>query len=495
MKQLDGFAHLCEHMFVFSSSTSSATDRRAHQTPWDAVRVETVIPVGWTVDAVEDGLRVLERIRREVEAAAAALVTAMPDTRDAVTSLARITGTSAAEARRRRCVAAIMNEHPVVAGLFRTGLLSSEHIAALAPIRAHADDVNAIAVWAVGRPPEDLRHEVEQMRLSHTAGDDTAARQQALRRLVLGAGPEGMITIHGLLAPREGAMLESLLRTLMDANWRHNHPERAPRLGDHGGDSRDQRRLDALLQLLGILPSPLTRPPATPGDERDREHDSEFGPATDFARGHDPHPTVDARSGEPHNAHTETDNVKTRGCETHNDDARRGSPPIRPVADLLGNHPVTVRSAKPAVVIVFDVDRYEAEILGHGPIPVTADLFDPLRNDLYAYYQGADGAILKFARMRREPTLLQRLAIEVRDRHCIFPYCRAPASRCHVHHLNEWLLDHGFTDVEVLGLFCDAHHRHLHVEELKAHLEADGTVTILDRTTGEVIARATKIDR
>ncbi len=471
-------------MFVSPSSTSSTTDQRAYQTPWDGVRVETVIPVGWTVDAVQDGLRVLERIRREVEAAAAALITAMPDTRDAITSLARITGTSAAEARRRRCVAAIINEHPVVAGLLRAGLLSSEHIAALAPIRAHADDVNAIAVWAVGRPPEDLRHEVEQIRLSRTAGDDTAARQQALRRLVLGAGPEGMITIHGLLAPREGAMLESLLRTLMDANWRHNHPERAPRLGEHGGDSRDQRRLDALLQMLGILRSPLTRPPATHADERDLEHGDEFGPATDD-RGHDPHPTGDA----------DTDLRDADTGDSHNDDAPRGSPPIRPVADLLCNRPVTVRSAKPAVVIVFDVDRYEAEILGHGPIPVTADLFDAVRNDLYAYYQGADGAILKFGRIRREPTLLQRLAIEVRDRHCIFPYCRAPASRCHVHHLNEWLLDHGFTDVEVLGLFCDAHHRHLHVEELKAQLEPDGAVTIHDRTTGEVIARATKIDR
>ena len=144
------------------------------------------------------------------------------------------------------------------------------------------------------------------------------------------------------------------------------------------------------------------------------------------------------------------------------------------------------------MVIVFDVDRYEADILGHGPIPVTSDLFDPLKNDLYAYYQDAKGAILKFARIRRDPTLLQRLAIEVRDRHCIFPYCRAPASRCHVHHLNEWLRDQGFTDVEVLGLFCDTHHRHLHVEDLVAQREIDGTVPIRNRATGEVIARATK---
>ena len=86
-------------------------------------------------------------------------------------------------------------------------------------------------------------------------------------------------------------------------------------------------------------------------------------------------------------------------------------------------------------------------------------------------------------------------ALEVRDRHCIYPYCRAPASRCHVHHLNEWLRDQGFTDVEVLGLFCDTHHRHLHVEDLVAQREIDGTVTIRNRASWEVIARATKANR
>ena len=59
--------------------------------------------------------------------------------------------------------------------------------------------------------------------------------------------------------------------------------------------------------------------------------------------------------------------------------------------------------------------------------------------------------------------------------------------------MNEWLLDQGFTDVEVLGLFCDPHHRHLHVSELVAEHQADGTVTIRIRSTGEVIATAKPI--
>ena len=145
------------------------------------------------------------------------------------------------------------------------------------------------------------------------------------------------------------------------------------------------------------------------------------------------------------------------------------------------------------MVIVFDVDRYEAEILGHGPTPVTPDLFDRVKADLYYFFKNTKGEILKFGRAKRDPTAAQRLAVEMRDRHCLYPQCRAPASRCQVHHLNEWLQDHGFSDVEVLGLFCDAHHRHLHVGQLKADREADGTVTIRIRATGEIITRATPI--
>ena len=71
-----------------------------------------------------------------------------------------------------------------------------------------------------------------------------------------------------------------------------------------------------------------------------------------------------------------------------------GSPPFRPVV---------VNSAKPAVVIVFDIDRYEAEIVGHGPIPVTSDLFDAAKADLYYFFQNGQGEVLKFGRAKRDP--------------------------------------------------------------------------------------------
>ena len=184
---------------MFGTTQPQAIQEQTHQTPWDDVHVPTVPAAGWAVGRIEDGLRVLERIRREVDSACAALISAMPESRDAVTGLVRVTGVSAA----------------------------------LAAIGQHADDVNVVALWAVGKLPEDVRKEAERVRLSHLAGADAAARQQALRRLVLTAGPEGMVAIHGLLPPKQGALLAALLQTVMDANWRQDHPERADTLGGH----------------------------------------------------------------------------------------------------------------------------------------------------------------------------------------------------------------------------------------------------------------------
>ena len=444
-------------MFVFTTCDSGTTEQQAHKTPWDDVSVGTIIPDGWSLERIEDGLRVLERIRRQVDSASAALVAAMPDCRDAVVGLVRVTGVSASEARRRRLIAAVVRESPVAARLLAAGLLSGEHVAALAPIRDHVEDLNVLAMWSVGKLPEDVRHEVEQVRLSHVGGTDAAARHQALRRLVISTGPEGIVAISGLLPPREGALLESLLRSVMDADWRSEHPERAGTLGGHGGDSRDQRRLDALLQLLGIVAPPAPGVPIADAGT----------PVTPSAQ---PAPPTD-------------DPVAVDGFVDHCTD----------VADAGGGRmrPVRGASAKPAIVIVFDVDRYEAEILGRGPIPVTPDLFDTARADLYYFFKNTRGEILKFGRAKRDPTAAQRLAVEVRDRHCIYPSCRVPASRCQVHHLNEWLIDQGFTDVEVLGLFCDAHHRHLHTRQLVATRQPDGTVVIRIRASGEVIATGT----
>src|SRR3712207_8922193 len=49
------------------------------------------------------------------------------------------------------------------------------------------------------------------------------------------------------------------------------------------------------------------------------------------------------------------------------------------------------------------------------------------------------------------PPHIRRAVVE-RDRHCVFTGCEAPPWFCDVHHLREWLADHGETSLENSGL-------------------------------------------
>jgi hypothetical protein len=63
-------------------------------------------------------------------------------------------------------------------------------------------------------------------------------------------------------------------------------------------------------------------------------------------------------------------------------------------------------------------------------------------------------------RTRTVPDRLRR-AITLRDEHCQFPGCRAPASWCDAHHLVLWTRG-GETSIENLALLCRRHHVAVH---------------------------------
>ena len=64
---------------------------------------------------------------------------------------------------------------------------------------------------------------------------------------------------------------------------------------------------------------------------------------------------------------------------------------------------------------------------------------------------------------RAERTVSPRLrrAVEARDRHCVFPGCRAHPRRCQAHHVTPWELG-GPTDLDNLALLCVKHHHAVH---------------------------------
>ena len=336
---------------------------------------------------------------------------------------------------------------PGALDLLRTGAITTDHVVAM---RTVVDKPGAARLLesGVGMSPEDFNRAVQQFRLALEHGEDTAARQHASRSLGFSNGPDGMIRLTGLLPALEGGTLETILGAISEAKYRRDNPVRARVLGGHSSDSRDQRLADALLELAGITPSTSIR-------------------ATNTNHDHD-------------ESKTTTDHFETNADNNSTALGPASRPPIR------------VTTSKPATVVVVNIERYQAEMLNHGPVPVTPSLFDPIKRDLYFCLENNVGEVLKYVRGRREPSLVQKLAVWARDLRCKYPGCGAIASMSHIHHINEWLADQGFTDVEVLILLCHAHHQHLHTNQLTATRESDGTVTIRLRATGELIATATR---
>ncbi|MBX0301160.1 HNH endonuclease [Cryobacterium sp. 1639] len=73
-----------------------------------------------------------------------------------------------------------------------------------------------------------------------------------------------------------------------------------------------------------------------------------------------------------------------------------------------------------------------------------------------------DGQPLNLGREQRVFTAGQRIALAARDGGCIWGDCDRPPSRTEAHHLEEWVRDHGTTDIALGILLCPPHHRLLH---------------------------------
>jgi hypothetical protein len=370
---------------------------------------------------------------------------------------------------------------------------------------------------AASKSPEELTRDVAEFRLSSAHGDDMAKRQRARRYLRFFAGPEGTLGINGLLPPVEGTELKNRLAAIVDAQWRKDHPDRAKTLGGHDGDTYDQRTADALLSMAGSR-SPQSNPSSAPADAPPADKAAEENPGAPSATeskcstssssqtiaksnvGEGPFEVDSRRPVRPENALPMRVGLRLVGLPPPSgvQDPNRSASGLvngeaKPTKAVCGpelpgglarsdeqSFGTTVKTAKPAVVIVFDVDRWKARIAGGSPIPITESLLDQARNDLYYCFKNTVGEVIKFARSRRDPTPIQRLVLVVRDEKCLYPACHAPPDACDAHHLNEVVKDNGRTDTDVLGLFCEAHHRHIHLNDLVVKRNPDGSITIIE---------------
>jgi hypothetical protein len=113
------------------------------------------------------------------------------------------------------------------------------------------------------------------------------------------------------------------------------------------------------------------------------------------------------------------------------------------------------------VEAVFDHDGSRCDIDGFGPVPRST--VERLLCDCALGRVAMKGRsqVLDLGRRTRIVPERLRRAIVLRDEHCQFPGCRAPASWCDVHHLVAWLLG-GETNLDNCALLCRRHHVAVH---------------------------------
>ncbi len=87
---------------------------------------------------------------------------------------------------------------------------------------------------------------------------------------------------------------------------------------------------------------------------------------------------------------------------------------------------------------------------------------------------GGSGGPADAGRSRRTVSLRLRRLLVARDRHCRWPGCHEPPSRCDAHHIWHWI-DGGPTNLDNLVLLCHRHHHHLHQHGYRMVPQPDGT--------------------
>lgn len=98
--------------------------------------------------------------------------------------------------------------------------------------------------------------------------------------------------------------------------------------------------------------------------------------------------------------------------------------------------------------------------------------------EFHRVLMNSEGVILDYGRAVKDPPPELYNAVVLRDQHCRGPGCDRPAAWCHVHHVNWWERDRGFTSINNLVLLCPRCHGLVHRKGWKARLYVNGDFEI-----------------
>ena len=127
--------------------------------------------------------------------------------------------------------------------------------------------------------------------------------------------------------------------------------------------------------------------------------------------------------------------------------------------------------------------------------PITPDAVRRLACDaeLIPTVLDSTGAVLDQGRSRRVATVDQRHALRAMYRTCGHPDCTVRFADCEIHHVIEWIHQHGPTDLANLLPLCNEHHHLVHDAGWHLTLQPDRTIT-LRRPDGTVAYHGSSID-
>ena len=444
-----------------SNTSSQAESSRLDQALADAMRLV------WNVllkMQVEQRLRVIPKCRAILDAIETQTIATQIDAgipaRKVEDLIHRSSSGSASKktVKKKAARAAAVSENPALAEQMAKGNLSEEQADNIAHASAKtggeaANDTELIAKIAAAPPEQGKKIADEYINERLTQDDiDTAhhraRKRRRVRRYSDAERGTDVLCIEG--PPLEIDAIEARIDNLADQFYKADGGR------DVGNDdhrrTRDQRRFDAAHTILT----------QTAGTENDTTNNTTGNSNSDAGSDHEP----------AHATPASADDVKAEA---------------RKVAR------VPQATWKTTFVIRASLDQ----ATGNDPSPPTLIDGTPLPTsmverlacgaDFLGQIFGADGEILHHGRALRDATYAQRIAIAVRDGGCVT--CRAPLSRCVIHHLKPWtsrLL--GETNVDEMVMVCNDCHHHIHDNNLTLFQDDTGIWRQRKATTDETPA-------
>ena len=348
-------------------------------------------------------------------------------------SLRDAAGVSERDARRMVRAAQKAREHHTVLEALSEGDITPAQAEALGDARV-PDPVRAeLVAAAAGENTDQTRRRVRRAEAEHSV--ETPMERFERQRQARGAGwrrdHEGMLRLWAKLDPETGAHVEAHLEMLRREFWNDDKQVRNERR------TPAQRDADVLANVLAGI-----------------THTDADAAAVDrlLARAR--------RNGQAGVDIPDADDVACNEPRCGWDPARRLPP------------------AQISVLIGLDALRRQTDEMGltDAGTELPSEIVRRLACDseIIPIILGGPGGSADAGRARRTvPTRLRRLLI-ARDRHCRWPGCGEPPSRCDAHHIIHWL-DGGPTDIDNLVLLCHRHHHHLHQHGYRMIPQPDGT--------------------